>query len=164
MLVNQFLIHELPRHAQHRHALRQWQRRDGRHHEPQFFVCCCVHFCPALPQLYHPTRCGIIFRTMGMGVMNLRSLLIALCIAPAAVAAAQVNQPVPTSLPEVTLDCYQSYATITVLPESAFTESAIDGDNFDTPTPRYRLQVVDKTTLKIIRDPTLPARRTGTCQ
>ena len=68
----------------------------------------------------------------------------------------------PSSLPEVTLDCYQAYATATPLPESSINELAIDGDNFDTPTPRYRLQVVDKATLKIINYPSILARRTET--
>ena len=47
ILVVEFLMNKLYRHAQHRQSLRQWQRRDGRHHKSQLFVCCCVHFCPA---------------------------------------------------------------------------------------------------------------------
>jgi hypothetical protein len=46
------------------------------------------------------------------------------------------------------------------LPELASKEIAIDGGNLETPLIRYRLQVADKTTLKIIKDPTRPAFRT----
>jgi hypothetical protein len=63
----------------------------------------------------------------------------------------------PKSLPEVTLDCYESFTTGIALPESHFHDIAIDGDNSNT--ARYRLQVVDKTTLKIIYFPDNPALR-----
>jgi hypothetical protein len=66
----------------------------------------------------------------------------------------------PDSLPAVTVDCYQSFATKTQLPEQPDKEIVIDRDNFETPLIRYRLQVADKTTLKIIKDPTRPAYRT----
>jgi hypothetical protein len=66
----------------------------------------------------------------------------------------------PESLPAVTVDCYQSFAAKAPLPELASKELAIDGGNLETPLVRYRLQVADKTTLKIIKDPTRPAFRT----
>src|ERR1700676_3958263 len=66
----------------------------------------------------------------------------------------------PDSLPAVTVDCYQSFAAKAPLPELPSKEIAIDGSNFDTPLIRYRLQVADKRTLKIIKDPSRPAFRT----
>lgn len=71
----------------------------------------------------------------------------------------------PESLPAMTVDCYQSFAAKTPLPELASKEVAIDGGNLETPLIRYRLQVADRTTLKIIKDPTRPAFRTehGKC-
>jgi hypothetical protein len=68
-------------------------------------------------------------------------------------------QSSPKSLPDVTLDCYQSFATTVGLPENPLYDISIDGDNFDKPLVRYRLQVVDKLTLKIIRDPSRPTYR-----
>src|SRR3984893_15433441 len=66
----------------------------------------------------------------------------------------------PESLPAVTVDCYQSFAAKAPLPELASKEIVVDGDNFETPLIRYRILVADKTTLKIIKDPTRPAFRT----
>ena len=66
----------------------------------------------------------------------------------------------PESLPAVTVDCYQSFAAKAPLPELASKEIVIDGGNLETPLIRYRLQVADRTTLKIIKDPTRPAFRT----
>ena len=66
----------------------------------------------------------------------------------------------PESLPVVTVDCYQSFAAKAPLPELSSKEMAIDGGNFETPLIRYRLRVADRTTLKIIKDPTRPAFRT----
>jgi hypothetical protein len=66
----------------------------------------------------------------------------------------------PETLPLVTVDCYQSFAAKAPLPEHPSKEIAIDGGNLDTPLIRYRLQVADKRTLKIIRDPNRPAYRT----
>ena len=63
------------------------------------------------------------------------------------------------SLPAGTVDCYQSYAAKTQLPEGSDKAVAIDNDNFETAQVRYRLQVVDKTILKIIKDPNQPAFR-----
>jgi hypothetical protein len=66
----------------------------------------------------------------------------------------------PETLPLVTVDCYQSFAAKASLPELPSNEIAIDGGNLETPLVRYRLQVADKRTLKIIRDPSRPAFRT----
>ena len=66
----------------------------------------------------------------------------------------------PETLPPVTVDCYQSFAAKAPLPEFPSKEIAIDGGNLETPLVRYRLQVADKRTLKIIKDPTRPAFRT----
>ena len=55
----------------------------------------------------------------------------------------------PDALPDVTVDCYQSFAAKAALPELASKEVAIDAGNFETPLVRYRLQVVGKI-LKII--------------
>jgi hypothetical protein len=66
----------------------------------------------------------------------------------------------PDALPDVTVDCYQSFATKSRLPELPSKEIAIKGSDFEIPVVRYRIQVVDKTILKIIKDPTRPAFRT----
>src|SRR5258707_3705521 len=65
----------------------------------------------------------------------------------------------PDSLPDVTVDCYQSFATKAALPELPSKQVAVDGGNFETPLIRYRLQVVGKI-VKIITDPNPPAFRT----
>jgi hypothetical protein len=57
----------------------------------------------------------------------------------------------PDSLPNVTLDCYQSYVTSVALPEQSYDSISVDGDNVKK--PRYRLQVMDASNLKIIEDP-----------
>lgn len=84
----------------------------------------------------------------------------------AAVSSAMAGTPMPrpTSLPNVVLECFRSYATRMHFPESPLNdgEFPIDGDNFDTPTPRYRLQVVNGDTLKIIESPTIAAIRRET--
>ena len=66
----------------------------------------------------------------------------------------------PDTLPLVTVDCYQSFAAKVPLPEFPSKEIVVDGGNPDTPLIRYRLQVADKRTLKIIKDPDRPAYRT----
>jgi hypothetical protein len=66
----------------------------------------------------------------------------------------------PETLPLMTVDCYQSFAAKAPLPELPSTEIAIDGGNLDAPLIGYRLQVADKRTLKIIKDPNRPAYRT----
>jgi hypothetical protein len=65
----------------------------------------------------------------------------------------------PDSLPDVTVDCHQSFATKAALPELPSKQVTVDGGNFETPLIRYRLQVVGKI-LKIIRDPNRPTFRT----
>ena len=65
----------------------------------------------------------------------------------------------PETLPLVTVDCYQSFAAKVPLPEKPSKEVSIDGGNLETPLIRYRLQVADKRTLKIIKDPDRPAFR-----
>lgn len=69
--------------------------------------------------------------------------------------------PRPTSLPNVVLECFQSFSTKTHFPESQLSngEFPIDGDNFDLPTPRYRLEVINGAVLKIVKDPTIAAIR-----
>ena len=66
----------------------------------------------------------------------------------------------PETLPPMTVDCYQSFAAKAPFPELPSKEISITGADFETPVIRYRLQVVDKTILKIIKDPTRPAFRT----
>jgi hypothetical protein len=66
----------------------------------------------------------------------------------------------PETLPLVTVDCYQSFAAKVPLPELPSNEIVIDGGNLETPLVSYRLQVADKRTLKIIKDPSRPAFRT----
>ena len=63
------------------------------------------------------------------------------------------------SLPAVTIDCYQSFATKAQLPERDDKDVAIDNNDLQTPLIRYRLQVVDKKILKVIKDPDRPAFR-----
>jgi hypothetical protein len=66
----------------------------------------------------------------------------------------------PDTLPFVAVDCYQSFAAKTPLPDSPSQEVALDGGNLETPLIRYRLQVADKRTLKVIKDPSRPVFRT----
>jgi hypothetical protein len=66
----------------------------------------------------------------------------------------------PDTLPFVAVDCYQSFAAKASLPESPSKEIALDAGNLATPLIRYRLQVADKRTLKIIKDPSRPVFRT----
>jgi hypothetical protein len=62
------------------------------------------------------------------------------------------EMPRPSSLPDVILDCYRSHSAAIGYP--TFRPGvAIDGDNFQTPTVRYRLQVVNRNVLKIINFP-----------
>ncbi len=63
------------------------------------------------------------------------------------------------ALPAVTVDCYQSFATKAQFPERSDKNVVVANDNFETPLVRYRLQVVDKTILKVIKDPNRPAFR-----
>src|SRR5260370_24827247 len=94
--------------------------------------------CLVSPQLY--------------GGCNRKALSLGFLLAIATLSSVHA-QGSPESLPAVTVDCYQSFAAKTPLPEFPSKEIAIDGDNFETPLIRYRLHVADKTTLKIIKDP-----------
>jgi hypothetical protein len=66
----------------------------------------------------------------------------------------------PDTLPLVTVDCYQSFAAKAPLPDLSAKEMLLDGGSPETSLIRYRLQVADKRTLKIIRDPSRPVYRT----
>ena len=88
--------------------------------------------------------------------MKALALGLALAVAPLPCAFAQRSAD---QLPALTVDCYQSFATKAQLPERADKDIAIDNNDFQTPMVRYRLQVVDKKILKIIKDPTRPAFR-----
>jgi hypothetical protein len=66
----------------------------------------------------------------------------------------------PDTLPLVTVDCYQSFAAKAPLPDLPAKEIALDGGNLETPLIRYRLQVADQRTLKVIRDPSRAVYRT----
>ncbi|MDO8980291.1 MAG: hypothetical protein Q7V17_13765 [Afipia sp.] len=69
--------------------------------------------------------------------------------------------PKPASLPDVSWECFHAHSVGTMLPEEdRLNEIGIDGDNSQGPRPRYRLQVVNKTMLKIITDPVRPMLRT----
>jgi hypothetical protein len=88
-------------------------------------------------------------KTLGLG------FLLAIC-APLTAHA----QRSPDTLPLVTVDCYQSFAAKAPLPDLPAKEIALDGGNLETPLIRYRLQVADNRTLKVIRDPSRPVYRT----
>lgn len=81
-------------------------------------------------------------------------------IAMTSAASAQEFPPRPAELPSVTLDCYRSHSTVMQYPREIVRGAIIDGDNFDKPTVRYRIQVVSKTLLKIIAYPDDATRRT----
>jgi hypothetical protein len=90
----------------------------------------------------------------------LKALGLGLLLA-AAISSNSRAQRSPDTLPDVTLDCYQSFATKTPLPELASKEVSLDAGNLEQePVTRYRLQVIKKTILKIIKDPDRPAFRT----
>ena len=63
------------------------------------------------------------------------------------------------SLPAVTVDCYRTLATKTQFPEGFDKDVSVSNDDLATPLKRYKLQVVDKTILKIISDPDRDAFR-----
>jgi hypothetical protein len=93
-----------------------------------------------------------------MEVGKMKALGLGLLLAINTLSSAQAQRS-PETLPIVTVDCYQSFAAKAALPELTSKDVAIDGGNPDTPLIRYRLQVADKRTLKIIRDPNRPAFR-----
>ena len=81
----------------------------------------------------------------------MKALSFGLLLATTALSSSHAQRS-PDSLPDVTVDCYQSFAAKAPLPELPSKEIVVDGGNFETPLIRYRLQVVGKI-LKIIRDP-----------
>ena len=93
--------------------------------------------------------------------MSARWLALVFVLIPTAGAIAQPGeQPAAGLLPEITWSCFQSFGASTPLPEYSLAEVAVAGDNFGQSTARYRLQVIDKTVLKIISYPHEPVRRT----
>jgi hypothetical protein len=88
-------------------------------------------------------------KALGLG------FLLAICTVPTGHA-----QRSPDALPLVTVDCYQSFAAKAPLPDLPAKEIALDGGNLETPLIRYRLQVADNRTLKVIRDPSRAIYRT----
>jgi hypothetical protein len=89
----------------------------------------------------------------------MKALSLGLILATATLSGVHAQRS-PETLPLVTVDCYQSFAAKASLPELPSHEIAIDGGNLETPLVSYRLQVADKRTLKIIKDPNRPAFRT----
>jgi len=85
----------------------------------------------------------------------------ALLASLASVGIAQAQQlPRPSSLPDVTLECDRSFSSYSGYPfEAGVFGVTIDGDNFDKPPVRYRLQVVSSQTLKVIEWPNSSERR-----
>jgi hypothetical protein len=63
------------------------------------------------------------------------------------------------ALPSVTVDCYRTLATKTQFPEGTDKEVSLANEDLATPLKRYRLQVADKTTLKVVSDPDRDALR-----
>ena len=89
----------------------------------------------------------------------MKALSLGISLAITALSSAHAQRS-PETLPLLTVDCYQSFAAKVPLPEFPSKEVAIDGGNLDTPLIRYRLQVSDKRTLKIIKYPDRSAFRT----
>jgi hypothetical protein len=89
----------------------------------------------------------------------MKALSLGLLLAAATLSSSHAQRS-PDSLPAVTVDCYQSFAAKAQLPELPSKEVALDAGDFETPMIRYRLQVVERTILKIIKDPNRPAFRT----
>jgi hypothetical protein len=91
------------------------------------------------------------------GGCNMKALSLGLFLAITTFSNAHAQRS-PESLPAMTVDCYQSFAAKTQLPELPSKEIAISGGDFEAPLIRYRLQVADKTTLKIMAAPDAPWR------
>ena len=72
---------------------------------------------------------------------------------------AQAQHRSAESLPAVTVDCYRTLATKTQFPEATDREVSVANEDLATPLKRYRLQVADKTTLKVVSDPDRDALR-----
>lgn len=62
-------------------------------------------------------------------------------------------------LPAITVDCYRTFATKTQFPEGSEKDVSVANEDLATPLKRYRLQVADKTTLKVVSDPDRDALR-----
>ena len=88
----------------------------------------------------------------------MKALSLALLMVVAGLSSAHAQRSSET-LPLMSVDCYQSFAAKTLFPEQSSKEIAIDGGNLDPQLIRYRIQVADKKTLKIIKDPNRPAYR-----
>jgi len=91
--------------------------------------------------------------------VNMKALSLGLLLVFGAFSHANAQRS-PDALPLVTVDCYQSFAAKAPLPDLSAKEITLDGGNPETSLIRYRLQVADKRTLKIIRDPSRPVYRT----
>jgi hypothetical protein len=72
---------------------------------------------------------------------------------------AQAQRRSSESLPAVTVDCYRTLATKTQFPEATEKDVSIANEDLSAPLKRYRLQVADKATLKVISDPDRDASR-----
>jgi hypothetical protein len=81
----------------------------------------------------------------------------AMCL-PAVFSPAMAQRSAET-LPAVTVDCYRSLATKTQFPEGSGKDVTVANEDSATALIRYRLQVVDKTILKIVSDPDRDAFR-----
>ncbi|MGY3512173.1 hypothetical protein [Bradyrhizobium lupini] len=90
---------------------------------------------------------------------KMKALSLGLLLATAAFSNSHAQRS-PDSLPPITVDCYQSFASKAQLLQLPSNEVALDAGNFEPPPIRYRLQGVEKTILKIIKDPDRPAFRT----
>lgn len=88
----------------------------------------------------------------------MKALAVGLILATAPLSCVNA-QRAAEQFPPVTVDCRQSFATKAQLPERTDKDIAIDNNDLQTPLTRYRLQVVDKKILKIIKDPDRPAFR-----
>jgi hypothetical protein len=97
------------------------------------------------------------------------SVKLCLIVSLAMITSATAQYTRPLSLPDLVLDCYHSFVTITPFPESPYWRDkdnwrddlfvAAGDDNAGAPMLRYRLQVVDQAVLKVIEHPNLPAFR-----
>jgi hypothetical protein len=88
----------------------------------------------------------------------MKALRLGLLLAAATLSSSHAQRS-PDTLPALTVDCYQSFAAKTQLTDSPSKEVALDAGNVEEPVIRYRLQVIEKTILKIIKDPNRPAFR-----
>ena len=89
----------------------------------------------------------------------MKSLKLGLFLAAATLSSSHAQRS-SEKLPDMTVDCYQSFAAKTPLPELTSKEVVLDAGHFEEPVIRYRLQVIKNTVLKIIKYPNQPAIRT----